>query len=54
MHLFRISSLEMPNAKERGSLRCAMCRGSGRKDGKVCPVCGGTGELSPEPPAKKK
>jgi len=43
----------MPNSKQDGTLRCSVCRGTGRKDGKVCSLCGGSGELS-ELPRKKK
>jgi DnaJ-class molecular chaperone len=44
----------MPNSKKQSSSRCSVCRGTGRKDGKVCPVCDGEGEISAKPHKTKK
>jgi hypothetical protein len=35
-----------PETDQSGKLPCAACDGSGVKDGKPCPDCGGTGEIT--------
>jgi len=35
----------MPNSKKEGNRHALSVRDTGRKDGKVCSVCSGTGEI---------
>lgn len=35
-----------PETEQSGQVPCKMCRGTGVRDGKPCPDCGGTGEVT--------
>lgn len=44
----------MSKSKLRKTVRCSVCRGTGRVGEQICSVCEGSGELPVKPKRKKK